>query len=141
MSYLPGKRLIAAALVVAAASGLPTAQPAAASCSFNGINGAWRANDGGTYRVRQTGDRVQWIGMSGDQGRSWRHQFRGSRRGDIITGNWADFGAGGPNGRGTLTVRVRDVMHMVRLSNSGSGFGGSRWWRTCNDVVGRPVDE
>ena len=126
-----------AALALALGTGFGLiAAPARAMCSFNGINGTWHSNDGGTYRIRQTGDRVQWIGLSGDSGRSWAHQFRGTRRGDDITGNWADFR--GPMGRGSMTVRVRDVMHIVRVSNSGSGFGGSRWWRTCNDVVGNP---
>jgi hypothetical protein len=35
-------------------------------------------------------------------------------------------------------VRVRDIMHMTRVANTGSGFGGQRWWRSCDDVVGHP---
>jgi len=115
------------------------AQQAQAMCSYNGLNGDWRANDGGTYRVRESGSRVSWTAMSGDGGRSWAHRFQGTRTGNVITGNWADFR--GPMGRGTLTLRVHDVMHMSRTANSGSGFGGMRWWRTCNDTVGKPIDE
>ena len=80
-----------------------------------------------------------WHGQSGDNGRSWAHRFAGTRSGDIITGNWADYR--GPMGRGRITVRVRDVMYMSRVANSGSGFGGTRWRRGCNDVVLNPVNE
>jgi hypothetical protein len=110
--------------------------PALAQCSFRGLNGDWRANDGGTYRIHEQGNRVWWIAMSGDGGRSWQHKFQGTRSGDIVTGNWADFR--GPMGRGTLTIRVRDVMSMRRIANTGSGFGGVRWWRGCNDTAGGP---
>lgn len=122
----------AAAAVLALAIG---AAPAQALCSFNGLNGTWRGNDGGRYQVRQNGMRVWWTGMSGDGGRSWAHRFQGVRRGNTISGNWADFR--GPMGRGTLNLRVVNDMRMVRVSNTGSGFGGSQWRRGCNDTVGK----
>lgn len=125
----------AAALAVGAGLG-PAADRAGAMCSFNGLNGHWRGNDGGIYSVHESGSRVWWTAMSGDGGRSWQHRFQGTRSGDIVTGRWADFR--GPMGRGTLTVRVRDIMHMRRVANTGSGFGGERWWRSCDDVVGHP---
>lgn len=117
------------------------AEQASAMCSFRNLTGEWRSNDGGRYRVTESGNRVNWVAMSGDQGRSWRHTFRGTRTGNVIQGNWADFGPTGPNGRGTLTLRVRDPMHFYRTANTGSGFGGVRWWRGCNDTQGKPVDE
>ena len=130
--------LMTLAVSLALAIGL-AAQPASASCSFNGLNGAWRGNDGGTYRVHQTGNRVWWTGMSGDNGRSWAHRFSGTRSGDIVTGRWVDFR--GPMGKGTLTLRVRSPMNMVRVANTGSGIGGTVWRRGCNDVVLNPVNE
>ena len=118
----------------------PTEQ-ASAMCSFRNLSGEWRSNDGGRYRVTENGNRVTWVALSGDSGRSWRHRFSGTRTGNVITGYWADFGATGPNGRGTLTLRVRDPMFFYRTANTGSGFGGVRWWRGCPDTVGKPVDE
>jgi hypothetical protein len=38
-------------------------------------------------------------------------------------------------------VAPADDMQMVRVSNTGSGFGGSQWRRGCNDTVGKPIDE
>jgi hypothetical protein len=115
------------------------AGPAQAMCSFKGLNGEWRGNDGGIYRINESGNRVWWSAMSGDGGRSWAHRFQGTRSGNIVTGRWADYR--GPMGKGTLTIRVDHAMRMTRIANSGSGFGGSGWRRGCNDVVGKPVDE
>jgi len=129
--------IMAGAAALAISTGLgPATEPAGAMCSFHGLNGHWRGNDGGIYSVHESGSRVWWTAMSGDGGRSWQHRFQGTRSGDIVTGRWADFH--GPMGRGTLTVRVRDIMHMTRVANTGSGFGGQRWWRSCDDVVGHP---
>jgi hypothetical protein len=127
--------IMAGAAVLAVGAGLgPAADPAGAMCSFNGLNGHWRGNDGGIYSVHQSGNRVSWTAMSGDGGRSWQHRFTGTRSGNMVRGNWADFH--GPMGRGTLTIRVDSPMHMTRVGNTGSGFGGSSWRRGCNDVEG-----
>ena len=115
------------------------AAEARASCSFNGLNGDWRANDGGTYRIVETGNRVSWVGKSAQNGKFWANRFRGTRNGDVIIGRWADYK--GPMGAGSLTLRVRDVMNIRLTGSTGSGFGGTRWWRGCDDVILNPVNE
>ncbi|MEA3062560.1 MAG: hypothetical protein QOJ94_2341 [Sphingomonadales bacterium] len=100
------------------------------------IAGVWHANDGGTYRLRINGNEVWWIGMSGDNGRSWTNVFRGTRTGNVIQGDWADIV--GHSGRGTLTLRVSGTAFMERTGATGSGFGGQRWGRPCNDTEGHP---
>jgi len=127
----------AAALVALALCATPTP----AQCSFS-LKGDWRGNDGGTYRLGEFAGTVSWVGQSADGGRSWTNRFRGKRDGQIISGNWADVAA--PHGRGTLTLRLVDDWHIVRVSSTGSGFGGTRWSRPrqgCNDSVGIPADE
>ena len=99
------------------------------------MNGVWRANDGGTYYVRQLGNEVWWLGMSPDDGRTWTNVFHGTRNGNTVTGTWADVPKGRVAGGGmmTLTVHgVNGVTGFTRAAVSG-GFGGSRWSQPCND--------
>ena len=92
------------------------------------LTGLWIGNDGGTYRISQSGSTVVWHGVSADGGKSWANTFRGARNGDIISGSW--FDTTGPMGKGTLTLRVDSPTHLTRLRNAGSGFGGSEWKRS-----------
>jgi hypothetical protein len=121
-----------------AAIGFATPASVEAQCAAPpSIGGIWKANDGGTYRLRTHGNEVWWIGTSGDNGRSWTNVFRGTRTGDVIKGDWADIGRN--LGRGTLTLRVSGTAFMEKIGATGSGFGGQRWGRGgCNDTVGNP---
>jgi len=94
--------------------------------SSTNLTGRWVGNDGGTYRVREVGNTVWWVGMSGDDGKSWTHAYRGLRAGGNVSGRWADVN--GPMGSGVLNVRQTDGTHLVRTAVSG-GFSGSRWHR------------
>jgi hypothetical protein len=104
-----------------AAGPIETARPA---CTLTGV---WQGNDGGTYRVTQSGNLVSWNGRSPEDGRYWAHNFSGTRSGNTIEGNWADYQ--GNTGRGTLTIRVDSDTRMTRIANTGSGFGGTLWTR------------
>ena len=114
----------------------PTPQPSPPATKVPGpkipgpnctLTGVWRGNDGGTYRMSESGSRVAWRGESADGGKSWAHNFRGFRDGSVIKGHWAD--TAGPMGKGTLTLRVDSQTRISRIANSGSGFGGSLWTR------------
>src|SRR5262245_4877920 len=70
------------------------------------MNGVWKANDGGTYYVRQIGNDVWWLGMSGDGGRTWTNVYRGVRNRDIVTGTWADVPHGQIHSSGILNLHV-----------------------------------
>jgi hypothetical protein len=91
------------------------------------LAGDWKGNDGGNYKITVSGNDVAWNGQSPDGGRSWAHDFHGTRSGEIIQGNWADYR--GPMGRGTLTLRVANDTRIIRIANTGSGFGGTIWTR------------
>ncbi|AMY10835.1 hypothetical protein LuPra_04078 [Luteitalea pratensis] len=98
------------------------------------LNGQWHANDGGSYEVRITGTNVFWTGKSADNGKSWTNVFKGTLKGGVITGEWADVG-GRNHGSGTLTLRVRGTDFMERIRATGSGFAGTRWSRGgCPDT-------
>lgn len=103
------------------------------------VSGAWKANDGGTYHLHRIDNTIWWVGMSGDDGRSWINVFKGTRNGNIIEGEWADVG-GRAWGHGTLRLRISDTTFMEKIGGTGSGFGGSRWTRGgCDDTQNVPA--
>ncbi|MFM5908175.1 MAG: hypothetical protein ACKOPO_11425 [Novosphingobium sp.] len=134
-----GRRLHATAAVIAAALALP-APALAATCPVSStMDGMFKANDQGSYQVRQSGATVWWIGKSADNGASWTNVFRGLRKGNIITGSWVDIAKDG--GSGTLTLRVTANNQLQRIDSGGSGFGGSIWLRPgCTFSKAAPID-
>lgn len=128
---------VAVIAVALSALAAPLGAPARAQCAAPpSADGAWSANDGGTYYVRQLGDQFFWLGMSRDNGRSFTNVFHGTRQGDVITGVWADV-RGASRGGGSLTLRINGTASMQRTGVTG-GFSGSRWGRPCDDVVLSP---
>lgn len=130
------------ALFALAAAGVLLSAPTAtqASCAApTSLTGKWKGDDGGTYRIRAVGNEVWWIGTSADNGSSWTNVYRGVRAGAQISGRWADIS--GPMGNGTMAITVKSNMQLVRLSNTGSEFGGTKWTRVfnCDDVILNPV--
>jgi hypothetical protein len=105
------------------------------------MNGVWKSNDGGTYYVREVGNEVWWFGKSGDGGRSWSNVYRGIRNGATVTGNWADVPMGKTRSGGTLNLQIDGTTGVSGFSRTqvSGGFGGSKWFKTCNDTVNIPV--
>lgn len=119
-------------------------QPVYAQCvASRDFNGVWRSDDGGTYYVRQIGNDIWWVGMSADDGRTWTNVFKGVRIGDTVIGQWADVPRGGISSGGVLNLSVPQgwngsVPEFSRGYVTG-GFGGSNWFKPCNDVNLNPV--
>ena len=90
------------------------------------ISGTWRADDGGSYTIKQSGLQVAWEGVSGDGGRSWIHTFNGARQGDSISGKWLDHRT---RGGGELSVLVIDGKRLEKVPGTGEGFGANVWSR------------
>lgn len=132
------KLALPAALALAATGAAPAQ---AAKCQpYPSLSGVYRANDGGTYRIRAAGPTVWWLGKSSDDGASWTNVFKGTRNGNVITGQWADLN-NGATGTGALTLRVTKNFQLVRISAVGSGFGGTRWLRPgCDSDNSVPID-
>ncbi len=136
-NFIPASIALAGLALFAA---LPTSLHAQCAAPKN-VSGRWTANDGGTYYLHAIGNTLWWVGMSGDDGRSWTNVFKGTRNGNSIAGEWADV-RGRAWGHGTLTLRISGTTFMERTGGSGSGFGGRRWGRGgCNDTQGVPAGE
>src|SRR5215468_8958646 len=81
----------------------PAAPPGGSS-----LTGTWMANDGGMYFLRQIGDTLWWLGLSGGllhPGLQFCNVFHASVTGSAVTGEWSDVPRGATSGRGTLTLR------------------------------------
>jgi hypothetical protein len=100
------------------------------------LTGTWNGDDSGVYYVRQLGDQVWWLGMSGlggpavHRGNAWTNVYRGTLKGDTVTGTYADVPGGAIQDKGPV------VMKLTRTSDGGislvnvnpvldTGFGGS----------------
>jgi hypothetical protein len=148
--YLKVKLLCVAAFVAAFA--FPSSSFAFPSSSFTqcllpkDMNGVWKSDDGGTYYVRQVGNSIWWVGMSGDGGKTWTNVYHGVRNGSIITGTWADVPMGRTRQTGILNLKIEftwnnGVAGFSRTQVSG-GFFGSEWEFRCPPVNSTvPVDE
>ncbi len=113
----------------------------AATCKAQpALTGTFKANDGGTYRIRSAGNAVWWQGKSKDDGASWTNLFKGSRSGNVVTGQWVDLNDGA-SGTGTLTLKVTGNFQLQRIGTTGSGFGGTIWLRPgCTYSNAVPID-
>lgn len=113
--------------------------PAHALCAApKTMDGTWKANDGGTYYVRQVGNQVWWFGESKKNG--FANVFRGNRSGNTVTGMWADIKGG--TGAGTLTFVISGTNAVLgwKKQSATGGFGGSTWYKPCDDTGLNPVD-
>ncbi len=100
------------------------------------MNGVWKADDGGTYYVRQIRNDVWWVGMSPDDGKSWTNVFKGVRNGNKVTGTWGDV-PGRNRNAGALNLEIQGTFPSVQSftkTQSPTGVGASRWFQTsCDD--------
>jgi len=96
------------------------------------LTGTWVANDGGMYFLRQIGDALWWLGLSGGllhPGLQFCNVFHASVTASAVTGEWSDVPRGATSGRGTLTLRPAGEDQLLRIAESG-GYGASIWRRT-----------
>ena len=96
------------------------------------LTGTWMANDGGMYFLRQIGNTLWWLGLSGGllhPGLQFCNVFHASVSGSAVTGEWSDVPRGATSSRGTLTLRPAGEDQLLRVAESG-GYGASIWRRT-----------
>jgi len=99
------------------------------------LTGVWDVDDGGVYYLRHMGDCVWWFGTSlpeigeGNQA-GFANVAVGRVVGDELSFEWADVPLGDILGGGTLTLRIDPSGdRLVKVTESGSGFGGITWHR------------
>jgi hypothetical protein len=106
--------------------------PAAHAQEVN-LTGKWKADDRGTYYIRQIGNEVWWEGRSEERGKEWSNVFHGEIKGKHIIGKWADVPRGEARGSGTLHLEMHfrdgNVVELRKAKEVGDGFGGGTWTR------------
>lgn len=93
------------------------------------LAGTWRANDGGIYKITQSGNRIYWTGKGGN----FINKFSGVISGRTITGKWQDTAASQTQNRGTLKLRINNSKNLKRIGKTGA-FTGSIWKRVSGNT-------
>src|SRR5712692_3625097 len=107
------------------------------------LTGYWRADDGGTYYLRQDGETLWWVGLSSDPdttlngpnglqgGLTFSNVFRGQRIGNTIEGMWSDVPRGETTNHGRLSLEITTaddgITARLQKTDFSGGFGGSLW--------------
>jgi len=100
------------------------------------LTGTWNADDEGVYYLRQLGDQVWWLGMSGlggplvARGTDWTNVYHGTLAGDTVTGTYADVPGGKIQDNGPVVLKVTSTSgggtSLVRTDPLlSTGFGGT----------------
>ena len=79
--------------------------------------------------MRQIGDRIYWYGERSATSPSWSNVAEGFIKGSDMELGWADVPKGGILGYGHLRIKVVSNTYFYRVSKTGSGFGGTYWWK------------
>ncbi len=93
------------------------------------LTGTWKADDGGTYYLREMNGMVHWYGEESSRNPRWANVFHGKIRRGRISGMWMDVPKGRTMGNGQLELRIRDNGNELIAVRKTGGFGGSRWTR------------
>jgi hypothetical protein len=118
----------AARTAAAAPAAIAPPAPAPIAAAPLNLTGVWSGDDGGTYYLRQIGDRLWWYGQSGDGGRAWTNVLHGGIQGNRITGSWADVPHGQIQNAGEMELAIMSPDRLMATRKTG-GFGGSVWTR------------
>ena len=86
------------------------------------LTGTWKANDGGTYYIRNIGNDVWWLGISSnDDGKTFSNVLKGQihLNNKTIAADWTDIprGNNGYYGKLTLAIDSNTMLHKVNESN------------------------
>jgi len=99
------------------------------------LTGTWAGDDQGVYYLRQLGDQVWWLGMSGlgqplvARGTDWTNVYVGTLSGDTVTGTYADVPQGKILDKGPVVMKLTPTsdggISLVRTDPVlATGFGG-----------------
>ncbi len=122
------------------------------SPSFN-LTGAWSADDGGIYFIRQLPDgSVTWAGLHDagfHRGMEFTNIFQGqiASDGQTLSGEWVDVPRGVTVNDGTLTLEIllSDVFGVIlpttlrRVAQTG-GFGGETWTAGSSELQYQDIE-
>ncbi len=102
------------------------------------LTGTYKADDGGTYYLKQLGTDLVWVGVSSNDGHDWTNVFVGKVNGNMINGNWADVPRGHSQGTGTLSLKftVSEFNISIQKTADTGGFSGSKWQKVIGAGTG-----
>jgi len=100
------------------------------------LTGTWAGDDQGVYYLRQLGDQVWWLGMSGiggplvARGTDWTNVYHGTLAGGTVTGTYADVPGGKIQDSGPVVLKLTSTsgggISLVRTDPLlSTGFGGT----------------
>ena len=100
------------------------------------LTGTWNGDDEGVYYLRQIGDQVWWLGMSGlgqplvARGTDWTNVYHGTLAGVTVTGTYADVPGGKIQDSGPVVLKLTSTsgggISLVRTDPLlSTGFGGT----------------
>jgi hypothetical protein len=91
------------------------------------IQGEWNCNDKGKYYIRQFNKEVYWYGEEKNEGPAFSNVAFGTISNDTLYLKYSDVPKGTAHGNGTLRLKIESSDHMVKILETGPGFGGSDW--------------
>lgn len=92
------------------------------------LTGIWKANDGGTYYIRNIGNDIWWLGISSnDSGKTFSNVLRGQilENNNTIVADWADIPLGNNMYYGNLILNIDSNNTLNKISESSYGNNGS----------------
>jgi hypothetical protein len=100
------------------------------------LTGTWAGDDQGVYYLRQVGNQVWWLGMSGlggplvNRGTDWTNVYLGTLSADTVTGTYADVPQGKILDKGPIVLKLTSTsgggISLVRTDPLlSTGFGGT----------------
>ena len=92
------------------------------------LTGTWKADDGGTYFMRQIGDEVWWFGEDSPTSPNFSNVAYGHLSDNLLIMRWADVPKGKTLSAGILELVVQSNSQIVASQKTG-GFNGSTWTR------------
>jgi hypothetical protein len=103
------------------------------------LTGVWKADDNGTYYLRQSGNKLSWYGERSKNNPAWSNVYLGEINGNTIRGKWVDVPKGRVMGRGKLRLKIRHNGNVLIAEQKTGGFGGSRWTRVGYNPAPAPM--
>lgn len=97
------------------------------------LTGIWECNDEALYYIRQTGNKVFWLGEQRPERPRFCNVAFGSITGNEVTLQWADIPKGQNQYAGKIVLQIfNNGIRMKSISKEGGRFGGSIWERVSS---------
>jgi hypothetical protein len=105
------------------------------------LTGVWQSNDGGTYYLRQIGNVVWWIGLSGgNDGRTYSNIFKGTITTlagyeNVIEGEFVDVPRGAIMNSGKLLLDIDESPTRSYMTKISGAFGTQSWTKVQQSTL------